>query len=150
MVTSKDWISLNRKISQPAYGQRVLAFHDRRQEWYVAYYHRKTCGEMRGYFEEIQKEDYNFDDHVTYWLPCPPNPATQRGDRITTKEAADILDSSEDHVMLLIEVRQLPSEADGMVLSQDVVEYKQVIDRDRMRVLDELVAEAEELGLGYD
>jgi hypothetical protein len=36
------------------------------------------------------------------------------------------------------------------VLAKDVFDYKQCIDSDRLKVLNELTAQAQELGMGYE
>lgn len=71
---------------------------------------------------------------------------------LTTQEAAALLNVSRPFVVKLIETEQLPCKMVGShrrILLSDLLTYKQRIDSDRLRVLDELAAEAQELGLGY-
>lgn len=72
---------------------------------------------------------------------------------LTTQEAADILNVSRPHLVKLIESNKIPHRKVGTrrrVRYQDLMNYKQGIDEKRMKILDELTAEAEELNMGYD
>ena len=71
---------------------------------------------------------------------------------LTTQQAAEILNVSRPFVIQLIETNQLPHRMVGThrrVLFQDVMDFKIRNREARMKVLDELVAEAQELDMGY-
>lgn len=71
---------------------------------------------------------------------------------LTTMEAADILNVSRPYLIKLLEAGDIPYHKVGRhrrVRIEDVVRYKTDIDRRREAILDQMVAEAEELGL-YD
>ncbi|MFB2971369.1 helix-turn-helix domain-containing protein [Aerosakkonema sp. BLCC-F183] len=72
---------------------------------------------------------------------------------LTTQEAANILNVSRPFLVKLIESGELPCRRVGRhrrVYFKDVMKYKQQIDSQRMQVLDELVAQAQELNMGYE
>lgn len=71
---------------------------------------------------------------------------------LTTQEAADILNVSRPFVIQLLKDGKLPYRTVGThrrLRFEDVMTFKTAIDRDRRLVLDELVAQAEELDMGY-
>jgi excisionase family DNA binding protein len=73
-------------------------------------------------------------------------------DDLTIEEAADCLHVSHSYMLDLlksgaISVRLVGSER--RVRMEDIVRYKEHIDAQRRKALDELTAEAQELGLGY-
>lgn len=76
-----------------------------------------------------------------------------RSAELTTQQAADMLNISRPFLVTqLLETRKIPYHRVGThrrVRLDDVLNYKEQIDQDRRQVLDELTAQAQELGLGY-
>lgn len=71
---------------------------------------------------------------------------------LTTQQAADILNVSRPFVIQLIETNQIACRMVGThrrVLFKDVLDFKIRNKQARIKILDELVAEAQELGMGY-
>lgn len=71
---------------------------------------------------------------------------------ITTQQAADILNVSRPFVVTLLEERKLPYRKVGThrrIRMADLVAFKRRDDEERRKVLAELTAEAQKLGLGY-
>ena len=67
-------------------------------------------------------------------------------------EAADILGVSKAYLVSLLKSGEIPYWVEGTVyrmLYQDVIDYKNRNDTERMKVLDELAAQAQELNMGY-
>ena len=72
---------------------------------------------------------------------------------LTTQEAANLLNVSRPHLVKLLETGKIPFHKVGShrrVRFEDLMEYKESIDQQRMETLDELTAQAQELNLGYD
>jgi len=71
---------------------------------------------------------------------------------LTTVQAAEVLNVSRPFLIKLLEDGALAYRKVGKhrrILIEDVMSYKNGIDRDREAILDRLAAEAQELGMGY-
>lgn len=72
---------------------------------------------------------------------------------LSTQEAAEILNVSRPHLVELLEQGKIPFRKVGThrrVLAKDVFDYKKQTDNDRSKTLEELAAQAQELGMGYE
>ena len=75
-----------------------------------------------------------------------------RNAELTTQQAAEFLNVSRPFLIRLLEEKKIPFRMVGThrrVRFEDILRYKEGIDAERRKVLDEFAADAQELKLGY-
>ncbi len=69
-----------------------------------------------------------------------------------TQQVADVLNVSRPFLVNLFEEGKIPHVKVGThrrIVFEDLMHYKNSVDRERRKVLDELVTQSEALGMGY-
>lgn len=72
---------------------------------------------------------------------------------LTTQDAANFLNISRPFLIKLLDEKAIPFHMIGThrrIYAEDVFDYKDRIDAERKRTLDELASKSQELGMGYD
>jgi excisionase family DNA binding protein len=72
---------------------------------------------------------------------------------LSTQQTAELLNVSRPYLVNLLESGKIPFRKVGAhrrVMAKDVIDYQKCIDDERLKVLDDLAAQAQELGMGYE
>jgi excisionase family DNA binding protein len=88
--------------------------------------------------------------HLSRSMDAPKAPPSRAA--MTMQEAADVLNVSKSFLVQLLENGDIPVHqvgTDREVRYVDVIDYKNRNDAERTKVLDDLAAQAQKLGMGY-
>ena len=72
---------------------------------------------------------------------------------LSTQQTAEVLNVSRPHLVNLLEQGEIAFRKVGThrrIMAKDVFEYKQRIDSERLKTLDELATQTQECGMGYE
>ena len=89
-------------------------------------------------------------------MGMPPTESTtgiSANAELTTQQAADLINVSRGFLVKLLDRQEIPHRkvgTHGRVLFRDLQSYENLIRRHRTKALDDLAAESQALGLGYE
>lgn len=72
---------------------------------------------------------------------------------LSTQQTAELLNVSRPYLVNLLESGKIPFRKVGVhrrVMAKDVIDYQKAIDNERLKALDDLAAQAQDIGMGYE